>query len=170
MIDPVRAQATAELQQVDMRIAALRQQQAQYSLGGPIAMTAAGFGIGVIFASISLVDWAIAENIQHGDCGYYIDRDYDYDSSCDVDDDGEIDRADEDKARMLSRTFGAISAIAGGVGIWGAVLLGKRMSERRIYQPEIKTLGIRRKQLLQQLKYGGYVQYGGLTLTVGGRF
>jgi hypothetical protein len=170
MVDPVSAQASAELQAVNLRIAALKQERGQYGIGGPIAMTAAGFGIALIFGSVSLVEWAVAEDIQHGDCGYYVDRDYDYDSACDVNDDGRIDGDDEDKARMLSRTFGALTGIAGGVGIWGAVLLGKRLSERRIYAPELKALSTRRKQLLQQLKYGGYMQHGGLLLSVGGRF
>lgn len=170
VVDPARAQAVAELQAIDMRLAALKQQQAEHSLGGPIAMTAAGFGIAVIFGAVALSQFVLAEDIQSGECGYYVNRDGYYDSRCDANDDGQVDGDDVDRARKMSRTFGALSGVAGGLGIVGAVLLGLRRAERSVYTPEIKALGARRKQLMREMKYGGYVQYGGLVVTVGARF
>ncbi|HEX6245994.1 MAG TPA: hypothetical protein VFZ61_33945 [Polyangiales bacterium] len=166
MLDPARA----ELQAIDLRLSTLKQQQAQHGIGSPIAMTAAGFGILVIFGAVSLSQFALAEDIESGECSFYVARDGYYDSRCDVNDDGEIDGQDVDRARMLTRTFGALAGVAGGLGIVGAVWLGLRRAERSVYTPEIKALGARRKQILRDLKYGGYPQYGGMVLTLGARF
>jgi hypothetical protein len=70
----------------------------------------------------------------------------------------------------MARTFGAISALGAGLGIAGTVLLLKRLSKRRVFAPELRELGVRRGQLLQQLRYGGSYSQNGMQLSIGGRF
>jgi hypothetical protein len=165
--DPGRALALNELQSLDIRIAQLKQSQKQHSIVGPTIMTAAGYTVMLVFGAIALSDWAIAENVQHGDCQGGV---YDYDPACDVNDDGYIDKDDEDTARTLARTFGALSIVGTGLGITGTVLLVKRLAKRREFAPELRELGLRRGQLLQQLRYGGAYSQRGMQLTLSARF
>lgn len=166
-VDPRRDKTLSELQQVDVRIASVRKQQKQYSIAGPLAMTATGYGFAAIAGLVAVFSWVNAEDIQSGDCPYSYRRN----NRCDIDDDGVIDKHDERDARILARTFGAISALGAGVGIAGTVLLMKRLAKRRQYGPELDELGTRRGQLLHELRYGGgYSQNGGLQLNVSGRF
>jgi hypothetical protein len=171
VVDPARERTLAELQALDLSISSVKQEQAQYSLSGPIAMTAAGFGVAVVFGSVSFVEWALAESIEHGDCHYY-ETHNGFDSSCDLNNDNRIDGDDEHRARVLARTFGALSGAAGVVGILGTVFLMKRMEQRKAYKPRLIELNAHRQQLLQQLRFGGSYggPTGGLRLSLSGRF
>jgi hypothetical protein len=153
LVDPGRIRALNELQTLDQRIASVRSKQKQYSIVGPSVMTASGYGVSLAFGIVAMLQWALAEDIEEGHCG-----DYRYDHShayCDVNDDGIVDKDDEHTARSLARTFGVISGIGAGLGIAGTVLLVKRLSKRHEFAPELRDLGVRRGQLLQQLRYGG---------------
>ena len=168
-VDPARAKTLGELQGLDLRIQELRRQQKRYSLGGPIAMTSAGFAVSIGFGVGALLSWAIAEDIQHHDCGDY-NSSYYYADRCDINNDGDVDYHDEHDARRLARTFGAVSAIGGGVGILGTVWLVKRLAKRQQFEPELDQLSRRRGELLQQLRYGAGYSNNGLQLTLSGRF
>jgi hypothetical protein len=166
--DPARVRALGELQSLDLRIASVRQKQKQHSIVGPAAMTASGFAVAMLFGAIAVWEWSLAEDIRRGDCGTYrYDR---YDDDCDVNNDGYVDGDDRRAARTLARSFGAVSAVGAGLGIAGTVFLVRRLAKRRVYAPELRDLGLRRGQLLQQLRYGGGYSQNGLQLTVSGRF
>jgi hypothetical protein len=166
--DPGRLRALNELQHLDLRIAQLKQSQKQHGIVGPAILTAVGYTVTLVFGAIALADWAIAENFDDGLCGQ--GELYDYDPSCDVNNDGYVNPEDEDAARTLARTLGALSVVGTGVGIAGTVLLVRRLAKRREFKPELKDLGARRGQLLQQLRYGGVYSARGVQLTVSARF
>lgn len=168
--DPERARALGELQNLDLRIAAVRKKQKQHGIVGPAAMTASGYAIAVLFGAIAVWEWAIAEDIRQGDCSRYRDRYDRYDDECDVNNDGYVDGDDRRDARTLSRAFGAVSAVGAGLGIAGTVFLVRRLGKRRAYAPELRDLGVRRGQLLQQLRYGGGYSHNGVQLSISGRF
>jgi hypothetical protein len=170
--DPARQKTLADLQQVDLRLTNLHAQQQQYSLTGPSIMMGAGFAVALGFGIAAIIDRVIAEDIQHGDCRYnYNSNDYYYDDDyCDVSNNGLVTQHDEDLARTMARTFGAISIIGTGVGITGAVFLMKRLAERRQFTPELQELKVRRGQLLQQLRYGGGYSNNTFRLTLSASF
>lgn len=168
--DPSRLRALSELQSLDVRIALLKQNQKQHGIVGPTIMTAVGYSLTLVFGAIAFADLAVANNIADGHCGYDDRYDYDYDASCDVNDDGFVDADDEDTARTLARTFGALSVVGAGLGITGTVLLVRRLAKRREFAPELRELGVRRGQLLQQLRYGGGYSRNGIQLTLSAQF
>jgi hypothetical protein len=169
-MDPQRQKTMGELRTVDLRIASVRREQSQYSLAGPIAMTAAGFGTAIAFGVVAMVEWFIADDIDKKNCGYYYSDYNGYDSRCDVNNDGRVNSDDEHRARVLARTFGAMSGVGAAVGITGTVFLMKSMAKRRQYSPELNELSTRRGQLLQQLRYGGGYSNNGMQFTLSGRF
>jgi hypothetical protein len=169
--DPQRQKTLTELQQVDLRIASVKKEQRQHSLVGPLAMTGAGYLAAAAFGLAAVLEWAIAEDIRDDDCGYRYNRSTrDYEDRCDVNNNGVVTKADEHDARVMARTFGAISAAGAGLGIAGTVLLMRQLAKRREYSPELYELGTRRGQLLQQLRYGGGYSSNGLTLNISGKF
>jgi hypothetical protein len=169
--DPRREKTLSELRQVDLRIASVKKEQRQHSLVGPVAMTGSGYLVAAAFGLAAVLEWAIAEDIRDDDCGYRYNRaTRDYEDRCDVNNNGVVTKADEHDARVMARTFGAISAAGAGLGIAGTVLLMRQLAKRREYSPELYELGTRRGQLLQQLRYGGGYSSNGLTLSVSGKF
>jgi hypothetical protein len=170
-VDPQRQKALHELQQVDLRISSVRRQQRQYSIVGPAVMTGSGYLLAAGFGIAAVASFFLAEDIRDGDCDLRYNRGTrEYEDRCDVNDNGLVTRADEDAARVLARTFGAISALGAGVGVVGTVLLMKQLGKRRQYQPELYELNTRRGQLLQQLRWGGGYSNNGATLTLSGKF
>lgn len=163
-----RLRALHELQLLDQRIAQLRRGQQQHSIVGPIIMTAAGYSFTVVLGALALVNASIARDINKGHCGD--DEPYDFDSACDFNNDGDVDHHDEADARRLARILGGVSLIGAGLGITGTVLLVRRLAKRRAFAPELRELGVRRGQLLQQLRYGGVFTSNALQLNVSGRF
>jgi hypothetical protein len=173
VVDPARQQTLTELQQVDLKLASVRGEQKQYSLGGPAAMMGAGFGIALGFGTAAIIERIIAEDIEHRDCNYdnYYDDDYYYDDNwCDVSGNGIVTEHDEDLARGMARGFGVVAGIGAGVGIMGTVFLMQRLAKRREFSPQINELNLRRSQLLQQLRFGGGYSQNRLHLTISGRF
>lgn len=136
-------------------------------------MTGSGYLVAAGFGIAAMASFFLAEDIRDGDCGsryYRSRRDYYYGDRCDVNDNGLITRADEDAARVLARTFGAISALGAGIGVVGTVLLVKQLGKRRQYTPELRELNTRRGSLLQRLHWGGGYSSNGAALTLSGRF
>lgn len=170
-VDPQRQKALHDLQQLDQRIASVRKQQRQYSIVGPTIMTGSGYLVAFGFGVGALASYFIAEDIREGDCRLRFNRTTrEYDDRCDVNDNGVVTEKDEDAARTLARTFGAISALGAGVGVVGTVLLVKQLARRREYQPELYELHTRRGRLIQQLRWGGGYSSNGATLTLSGKF
>jgi hypothetical protein len=153
---------------LDLRIAQLKQAQKQHGIAGPIVMTATGYSFTVVLGALALVNLAIARDIENGHCGD--DEPYDNDSACDFNGDGNVDKHDENDARRLARIFGGVSLIGAGLGITGTVFLVRRLTKRRESAPELRDLGVRRGQLLQQLRYGGGFTNSAFQLSVSGRF
>lgn len=170
--DPARQKTLAELQALDLRLVNLRAQQKQYSITGPATMMGAGFAVMLGFGIAAIFERIVAEDIQHGDCHNYYDDDYYYHdpSYCDVNNNGFVTQHDEDLARTMARSFGAVSAIGGAVGITGAVFFFKRLQQRKQFAPEMEELKVKRGQLLQQLRYGTGYSSNGFSLTLSGRF
>ncbi len=170
-MDPRHQKALHDLQQLDLRIASLRKQQRQYSIVGPAIMTGSGYLVAFGFGVAALASYFIAEDIREGDCPLRFNRSTrEYDDRCDVNNNGLVTGKDEDAARTLARTFGAISALGAGVGVVGTVLLVKQLAKRRQYQPELYELNTQRGQLIQQLRWGGGYSSNGATLTLSGKF
>jgi hypothetical protein len=151
-----------ELEEVDDRLLELQEERAQVSIGGPIAMTAAGFGTAMVAGLISITGFAVAEGIE--------DDDWDDDGDWDWDDDGDIDDSDERMARNTGRVFAGFAVVGVGVGIAGSVLLSKRLAERKRNGPEIKDLKERRRDLRRELRYGANVAPNTAQLSISGRF
>jgi hypothetical protein len=65
-VDPAQRNAVlGELANVDAQIASVQAARARFGLGGPIAMMATGYGTALVFSIVSLVQWSIAEDIEH---------------------------------------------------------------------------------------------------------
>jgi hypothetical protein len=161
-----RRAVLGELANVDAQIASVQAARARHGLGGPITMIATGYGSALIFSIVALVQRTIAEDIQHQ---RFFDSEYDYDDY-DLNNDGVINQADEDRARRGARTLGALSLVGFGVGIGGNVFLARRMAARRKFNPELDTLRARRLQLLRHLQYGGALGANRMELRLAGRF
>ncbi len=163
--DPQRQhQLRGELEDVDDRLLELQEERSQVSIGGPIAMTAAGFGTALIAGLISITGFAVAEGIEDDEVWQNQDGDWDWD------DDGDIDDSDERIARNTGRVFSAISVVGVGVGIAGAVLLSRRLKERKASSPEIRNLKERRRDLRRELRYGASVAPSMAQLSISGQF
>jgi hypothetical protein len=166
-VDPAqRAAVLGELANVDAQIANIQAARGRHGLGGPIAMMASGFGTAAVFSIVALVQWGIADDIQHD---RFFDTEYDYEDY-DLNDDGIIDEDDEQRARRGARTLGTLSFVGIGVGIGGSVFLARRLAARRKFNPELNSLRARRIQLLRHLQYGGALSKNGMQLTLGGHF
>jgi hypothetical protein len=161
-----RRAVLGELANVDAQIASVQAARARHGLGGPITMIATGYGSALIFSIVALVQRAIAEDIDHQ---RFFDSEYDYEDY-DLNNDGVINQADEDRARRGARTLGALSLVALGVGIGGNVFLARRMAARRKFNPELDSLRARRLQLLRHLQYGGMLGANRMELNLSGRF
>jgi hypothetical protein len=155
-----------ELASVDARIASVAAARARHGLGGPIAMTASGCGTALVFSTVALIQWSIANDIEDG--RFYEDG-YDRDNY-DLNGDGFIDEHDERRARRGARTLGALSILGLGVGVGGSVFLARRMAARRKFSPELDSLRARRGELLHHLQYGGALSRDALRFTLSGRF
>lgn len=168
-VDPAQRSAVlGELANVDAQIANVQAARGRHGLGGPIAMMASGYGSAMLLSIVSIVQWSVAEDIQHDRFLYNYDyRDYE---NYDLNNDGVVDGDDEDRARRGARALGALSVVGLGVGIGGTIFLAKRLAARRKFNPELETLRTRRIQLLRHLQYGGAMSSNGLQLTLGGRF
>lgn len=166
-VDPAQRHAVlGELANVDAQIASVQAARARHGLGGPIAMMATGYGTALVLSIVSLVQWSIAEDIEHQ---RFFDSEYDYDDY-DLNDDGVINNEDEDRARRGARTLGMLSIVGIGVGVGGSVFLARRLAARRKFNPELEGLRTRRLQLLRHLQYGGALGANGMQLSLSGRF
>jgi len=165
---PPRVPATprdrVELERVNERLYALQRERSQYGIGGPIAMTAAGYGSFLLFSLVALTSLGVAEAIESDDVRR---RDFD---DFDSNDDGTLDSRDERDARRVARGSAVFAAAGLGVGIGGTVFLVKRIAKRRVYAPEIRDLRLRRRELMRSVRYGANVGPGGLQLSLSGRF
>jgi hypothetical protein len=125
----------AELTGIDMRLAEIRRERP--GLAGPITLTAVGGGVAFATAYIGLLTWIIAE--EDGYCDGYESYDC-YD--------------DDDEERRIARGF-AVASLGGlAASIGGIVWMSRRLKQRQAYKPEINQLRLRRRQLLQDLRYG----------------
>jgi len=150
-----------ELERINTRLYALEAERSHYSIAGPIAMMATGYGTALLFGLVAGSSFAGAEAIQHKDAW---DDDYDFN------DDGYITKADERAARRTARVSTVVASIGLGVGVGGTVLFAKRMAKRRVYAPEIRDLKLQRRNLVRSLRYGANVGSGQLQLSLSGRF
>lgn len=162
-LPPVPGNRT-ELDAVNQRLYVLQRERSQYGIGGPIAMTAVGYGGALLFSLVAVTGLATAEAIENND----VDRDdfEDFDSN----DDGRLDERDERDARRVARVAAGFAAVSLGLGIGGTVLLVKRLAKRREHAPEIRDLRERRRELLRSVSYGANLGPSELTLSLSGRF
>jgi hypothetical protein len=173
--DPAQRAATiTELTSVDAQMATVQRERSNHRIGGPIAMMGIGYGLGALFGTIGLIQWSIADDIDHGDFDYYNRNDssyyYDSDSNLDLNNDGVINGKDEHRARRTARIMGGLSLVSTGVGIAGTILLVRKLAKRRESAPELERLRTRKLELLRNLQYGGGLSQNGLQLTLGGTF
>lgn len=64
-----------------------------------------------------------------------------------------------------------LSAVGLGVGIGGSLWLRQRLRQRGVYKPEVRSLKLRRKELLRDLRYSAGVDASGSPrLSIRGRF
>jgi hypothetical protein len=164
------AELTSELGQVDARMRELKQVRAKQSLTGPIVMMATGFGVALVSGTAALASFAAAEDVEGRRLEGDFERDDERDEFLDVNDDGSVDADDEDQFRRLARFTTALSVVSAGVGIAGTAWFADRMRDRNEYNPELRGLKQRHRQLRRQLNYGAAVAPEGMRLSLRGRF
>jgi hypothetical protein len=131
-----KAYAGSRVFELDQRIDQLRDERAQYGLGGPITMLAIGGGVLLVSGSLALM----LATLQ---------------SRCDP----TYDSCGSGSSPVV---FGLIAAGGAGLGVAGGVMLGNRIGKRRELGTEIKRLERERDGIQQYgVTYGFNLRRGG---------
>lgn len=165
--DPVTMDApdpSFELSQIDGRLWELRHEARHKHWLAPTVLVVAGYGTALVGLTAAVVTFGFAEEIRHRELD---DRVQD---RLDVNNDGRVDRDDEQSFRSMARTFTAVGGIGMAIGIVGSVLLAKTLREPAGDAREVRGLKQRRRELLRQMEYTGDLAGGRLSLTLRGRF
>lgn len=158
-----KREAADKMAAIDARYEQMTAERSERSkLTMPITLMSAGYAMATAGLTGALVSFVKANSVNK--------YDGDFESGLDFNNDDVINGADEDGYRRLARTAGAISAVGFGFGIWGSVMLAKRLKAHSEYEPELRRLQNERKQLRRQLDYSANASGKALTLSVSGRF
>ncbi len=155
-----------ELANVSEELEVLRAERARHRIAAPIALMAAGLGVGVVSSIIAFSALETAWRIDE----IGTSRRYHHLRRYDLNDSGLVNWRDEEAARTVARTFGVISVAGLATGLTGAVLLSKRKALRNAHDGEIADLKRRKRELIRSLRYSGHALPGRLELGVSGSF
>ena len=158
-----KREVTDKLAEIDARYDQMNQERSERSrLTVPISLMSAGYATATAALTGAMVGFVKANSVSN--------YDGEFETRLDFDNNDIINGDDEEGYRRLARTAGLISAVGYGFGIWGTVMLVKRLKERSDYEPELLRMQQERKQLRRQLDYSANATGKALTLTVSGRF
>lgn len=153
-----------ELSEVEGHLAAIESQPQQTFVVRSLVMVVAGYGTALIGASSALVTHSFAKDAQRWQPGDpWRDR-------LDINNDGSIDRDDEQAFRSMSYSFALIGVVGAGLGVVGSVLLAHDLRAQRAEALEVRDLRLRRLQLQRQLSYAPSLSPYGMGLSISGRF
>lgn len=145
----------AELLALDARYAALRNERP--TLVVPVLLATIGAGVTGISGLAAFMVWMVNVGSNYGDYedGYF----------------GEgtaAERDNPDRRAVLALTTLAAAGLP--VALVGVIWMSKRLRARRPYNAEMNAIAIRRKQVLQNLRYGTSVHGESFTLSMTATF
>jgi hypothetical protein len=150
-----------ELTRVDTRLDELRRQRPH--IGFPVTMMVLSYGTALISTIAAAANASNAQDIRR--YGNSLDS-YTYD----VNNDGRVDRRDENSFRHSARCLGAVAAVSMTVGLLSTIALIRRNAVRRTQDAERRQLLAQRQSLRQRIDYGFGAAPQNFQLNVQGRF
>lgn len=155
-----------ELARVSGDLEMLQAERAQHRVGGPIALMAAGLGVGLVTGLLAFSALETATRID----GIGTSRSYRDVRRYDLNNSGVVNWRDEQDARTVARTLGIASCLSLGVGIAGSVLFARRKAKRDEHKAEIAGLKQRKRTLMRAIRYDAHAIPGRLELGLSGSF